>query len=95
MQVKISNNEKIIPKIFIQVNFTGWNYNKLLEIGFCYYSMDNWYPRKTVKFPLCHSVKDLPDHLHNVYFKAVLTFNDSELVDKIDASDSLKNNLYP
>ena len=42
---------------------------------------------------MCHSVKDLPDHLHNVYFKAVPTFKDSDSVDKNDAFDSLKKNF--
>ena len=87
--------EDTIPKVYTQVDFTSWNYNKLLELGFCYYSSNDWCPGKNFKFPLCCLIKDLPEHIHNIYFKAVPTFNDSNSGNNIGDSISSKTSMYP
>ena len=52
-------------------------------------------PGKKVKFTLSRLVKNLPEHLQNVYFKAVPTFGETAQDDDIDASQILHEERYP
>ena len=94
MQMATSSSEEIIPKIYTQVDFTSYHYNKLLEMGFHYYYTDEWCPNKE-KFPLCRSVKDLPEHLRSVYYNTVPTFDDSDQADQSYDSDASNEEIYP
>ena len=64
-------------------------------MGFCYYFTDKWCPGNNQKFPLCRSKNDLPEHLRNVSFYSVPTFNDSIQADESEASDTSMKGVYP